>query len=473
MAEDKTEAGGSNAPASDKKRPRKSESADKSKQAATKSREENVESKSPAQDAAAVTVSPAAQPARSGNGIGWGAIVLSVLALGAAAYAWYQTAVNARLAGGEQNNRLQIMEQRLDDVGSSQSGVDSLVEQIRQRVADTQTGVADQVSQLRQLVSNTESALLGQISEVKQQVAGSETQLSGQIQELRAQSDSGRQQLQASLVEAGAALDARNDAFRQEFNTLAANIDALQAELGTSVQGWSMREVEHLLVLANQRAQLGQDARGARTALRLADQRLEQLGDPSLTAVRENLSQEIAALDAVQPIDYAGVTNTLSLLSRTLEDLPMRGVTSISGPTAPTGADAGGDEAAEASSTGDQILSIGKTFLADLGDLVQVEKGGEPVVPPLSPEIRQMIMERGKLILEGAQVAMMRQQPEIFQDRLETAESWIRERYDDGNDQTLRWLEQLAALKDVNPKMEMPDISASLDTLRGLMNTGA
>lgn len=470
MAEDKSEAGGGNAPRGSKKRPRKPASRNDPDRSGSASATSVTDV--PAENPQSAAVAPAAAPARSGSGLGWGAIVLSVLALGAAGYAWYQTAVNARLSGGEQNNRLQIMEQRLTDVGSSQSGVDGLVEQIRQRVADTQTSLADQVSQVKQLVSSTESALLGQISEVKQQVANSESQLGSQIQDLRAQSDSGRQQLQATLAEAGAALDARNDAFRQEFNTLAANIDALQAELGTSVQGWSMREVEHLLVLANQRAQLGEDARGARTALQLADQRLEQLADPALLPVREALSAEIAALDAVQPVDYAGVTHSLTLLSRTLEDLPMRGVTSVSGPSAPAGDDGDGDPDGSASA-GDQLLNIGKTFLADLGDLVQVEKGGEPVVPPLSPEIRQMITERGKLILEGAQVALMRQQPDIFLDRLEAAEGWIHERYDDGNDQTVRWLEQLAALKSVNPKSEMPDISASLDALRGLMSPGA
>ena len=43
--------------------------------------------------------------------------------------------------------------------------------------------------------------------------------------------------------------------------------------------------------------------------------------------------------------------------------------------------DAGQNGDAEpAQSTGDKVMSIGRTFLADLGSLVQVEKNGKPVV---------------------------------------------------------------------------------------------
>ncbi len=388
------------------------------------------------------------------RGLGWGAVVLALLALGAAGYAWYQTAVNARLSGGEQNNRLQMMEQRVADVNASQADVDSLVDQVRQRLADAETGIAEQVSAVKQLVGATESALLGQISELRQQVADNE-----------ARAESRTQALQQRLDEAAQSLDGRHDGFRQEFDSLTASIEDLHAELGTSVEQWNMREVEHLLVIANQRASLGQDARGARAALQLADQRLEDLGDPAMLPVRESLSREIAALDAVQPVDYAGVTNTLSLLSTTLADLPLRGVTGISGPVAATESNAAAADGADDGG----ILGVGKAFLADIGGLVQVEKDGEPVVPPLSPEIRQMIIERGKLILEGAQVALMRAQPVVYQDRLDAAAQWIHERFVDDDEQVVRWLEQLEGLKSVDPEVEMPDISGSLSALRGVM----
>ncbi len=401
--------------------------------------------------------------------------MLSVLALAAAGYAWYQTAVNARLAGGEQDSRISIIEERLGEVAETQAGVDGLVEQIRQQVTDSQAGIAEQVSQVRQLAGTSESVLLGQISEIKQQQAASESQLIEQVRTLRAEAETGRRQVEANLLESRDRLAARNDEFRREFDALVSSIGELQAEIGTSTERWGLRQAEHLLVVANQRALLGEDAQGARTALELADRQLGRSSDPSLLPVREALSAEIAALEGIRPPDYAGVTHALSALSRTLEDLPMRGITPQAGPSARVQSTAAGGDGQENTETGagERILNIGRTFLADLGDLVQVEKDGEPLVPPLSPEIRQMIVERGKLILEGAQVAMMRQQPDIYLDRLEAAEQWIHERYDDSHDRTLHWLEQLSRLKSANPKTDIPDISTSLGILRDLMSGGA
>lgn len=395
-----------------------------------------------------------------GNGPVWGAVALSVIALAAAGYTWYQTAVNARLAGGEQDSRIGVVEERLDKVADTQAGVDGLVEQIRQ---------------VRQLAGASESALLGQISEIKQQQATSEGRLIEQIRTLRTEAETGRRGMEATLMESRDQLAARNDEFRQEFDALVSSIGELQAEIGTSTERWSLRQAEHLLVVANQRVLLGQDVQGARAALELADRQLGRSPDPSLLPVREALSAEIEALEGVRPPDYAGVTHTLSVLSRTLEDLPMRGITSQAGPAArmqSAAADGDVQENAEAG-TGERILDIGRTFLADLSDLVQVEKDGELLVPPLSPEIRQMIVERGKLILEGAQVAMMRQEHGIYLDRLEAAEQWIRERYDDSHDRTVHWLEQLSRLKSADPKPDIPDISTSLGILRDLMNPGA
>ncbi len=94
----------------------------------------------------------------------WIALVCSLFALAASGYAWYQTAVNARITGGEQGSRLGVMEQKLVDYKDIQSGATGQIDQIKQRVADSETIVADQVSQVKQLVSSTESGLGSQIS---------------------------------------------------------------------------------------------------------------------------------------------------------------------------------------------------------------------------------------------------------------------------------------------------------------------
>ena len=410
--------------------------------------------------------------ARTGSGLGWSALALGVLALAAAGYAWYQGTVNARLIIDEQDNRVGVLEQRLEEVADAQAGVDGLVEQVHQQLADHRAEVADQVAQLRLLADGSGSALQGEVSEISQQQIAAEGRLSEQIRAVRAEAEAGRTQVETGLAETAAGLTARQDGLRREFDALATSVEALHRGISGGVERWNLRQAEQLLLIANQRALLGGDAQGALAALELADQQLYRLADPSLLPVREALSAEIAALEGTEPPDLAGIIHALSVLANTLEELPMHDVTPQAGPSAPEQSDTPVEDENQAAetSTGDRILDIGRAFLADLGDLVQVEKDGEPLVPSLSPDFRRIIVERGKLLLEGAQVAVMRQEPGIYLERLEAAEQWVRERHDDSKDRTLHWLGKLSELKDINPKTEIPDISASLDLLRDLMS---
>ena len=408
-------------------------------------------------------------PASSGKGLGILALLISLIALAGAGYAWYQTAVDARIAGGEQSSRLNMIEQQFGSLQGSQSGVDEQINQIRQRVADTETGVSEQVSQVKQLVSSTESALVNQISEVKQQIIKSEGAVGAQIREIRTDVDSQQQNITTQLEASQAGLKEQSSTFRTEFDNLSGSIQSLKAELGSSVDQWSLREVEHLLVLANQRLQLAHDAPMARQALKIAETNLQSLNNPALLPTRKALSEEIAALDGIKSADLGSVTNTLSLLSSTLENLPLLGASQVNAPTKATSGDSEQGQNAGESDTGsavDKIAGFGKSFLTDLGGLIQVEEGGKPIAPSISPEIARLTVLRGRMMLESAQVALVRQQNEVFLDRINAAEAWVGEKFDTSNDQTSGWLEELGTLKSVEAKTEFPDISASLSALR-------
>ena len=430
-----------------------------------------------ARDAGGATTNIASAPASPGqssgsvSGVVWIALVCSLFALAASGYAWYQTAVNARITGGEQGSRLGVMEQKLVDYKDIQSGATGQIDQIKQRVADSETIVADQVSQVKQLVSSTESGLGSQISELKQLIAKSETMVGEQIRTIFDGVAQQQKQVQGRLDESGQELKAQAQAFRDEFDNLANSIGELKNELGTSVEGWSMREIEHLLVIANQRVQLGQDINAARVALKIADGRLQDIDNPALLGTRQAISTEIAALDAIKPVDFGGISNTLTLLSNTIGNLPLIGVGEAAGPVRPAPGEVGSDAAAQSQSTGEMIADVGRNFFADLGSLVQVEKGGKPVAPNITAEIKLMILAKGRLMLEGAQIALLRQEPEVFLDRLTATEAWVSEKFDTGNDQTIQWLEQLASLKPVSPQVEYPDISGSLNALRSVIGS--
>ena len=397
--------------------------------------------------APAVAASPglAVGQQNSGKGLGVLAILMSLLALAAAAYAWYQTAVSARLAGGEQGYKLEAMAEKVSNFEDNQSGLND-------QIAGLETRVTQEFSQIKQLVSTSESGVIAQISDAKQLITQSESTAAEQIRTIRGD------------------VEAKIRDFRDEFTQLSGSLTDLKTEASVGVEGWTLREVEHLMLIANQQLELLQDVQGASQALLLAEQRLSRLKNPALLKVRQALSAEIAALGGVEGADVVEVSNALTILANTLDTLPILGADEVSGPAPVEGAEKA-SEGSEAGSTGEKIADIGRSFFADLGALVQVERGGKPVSFDITPELKQMILTKRKLVLEAAQVALMRQQTEIFSDRLNAAEAWVNEKFDVGNQGTIRWLEQLASLKQATPQVDYPDISTSLTALRNVLKT--
>lgn len=360
---------------------------------------------------------PAGAPS-SGKGLSIAALLFSLVALVGAGYAWYQTAVNARLAGGEQGSRISALEKRFQLNDNSQSGV------------------AEQLGELRQLVGSTESGLNAQISDLRTAASQQQQQVASEV--------------------AGV---------REDFTNLSSSIGDMKNELRNGVEQWGQREVEHLLTIANQRLQLAGDPEGALTALRLADERLQDLGDPTLLNVRQALGSEIAALSDISAPDIASATAEITLLSQSLGNLPLKGETRV--PDAVESESAGNSTTTpEAGSAAGQIVSIGRSFFSDLGSLVQVEKDGEPVAPTITPEVGRLVVALGRLTLEGAQVALIRSQPAVFHDRLDAASAWVSENFQGESDLTRKWLGQLDELKGFSPQTSYPDISGSLKAMR-------
>ena len=261
------------------------------------------------------------------------------------------------------------------------------------------------------------------------------------------------------------AATAHREKILRDVQVLSDAVAALRAEFGRSVDRWSLEEVERLMVIANQRLQLAADTELAGSALKLADSRLRQLADadPALGPVRKMLADEIASLDNVAAVDVAGTLNALSALSRSVDDLPLAG--DVKG----IGVDSAAEEESSSADPADDDSSLwaaGKNFLADLGALVQVERDGKSPAPIFSTELRLMIFEKTKLILESCQLAFLRERGDVYGARMEAAKNWVTANFDTESAAVDAWLERWAVLAAVSPEAELPDISASLRALR-------
>ena len=270
------------------------------------------------------------------------------------------------------------------------------------------------------------------------------------------------------------AATAHREKILSDVQVLSDAVAALRAEFGRSVDRWSLEEVERLMVIANQRLQLAADTKLAGNALKLADSRLRKLvdADPALGPVRKMLADEIASLDNVAVVDVAGTLNALSALSRSVDDLPLAGDVKGTGADSAAAEDEAEDESSSADPADDDssLWAAGKNFLADLGALVQVERDDKSLAPILSVELRLMVFEKTKLILESCQLAFLREQGrergDVYASRMEAAKNWVTENFDTESAAVDAWLERWAVLAAASPEAELPDISASLRALR-------
>lgn len=89
---------------------------------------------------------------------------------------------------------------------------------------------------------------------------------------------------------------------------------------GRDQSGWQLAEVEYLLRIARHRLLIENDFRGAAQTLKAADEKLTEIADPGLLAVRLAISDERAVLQARKRPDLVAIVLSLS---RIVKQIPL------------------------------------------------------------------------------------------------------------------------------------------------------
>ena len=220
---------------------------------------------------------PAVAPKKRGNGVAWLALLLSVIALAAYGYTFYE-----------------------DWRSAADSSVDDAV-----------AGVESQLTATRRSLSELESRVGGI------DAAGGGT--AAEIEALRRELDE-RVRLLSSLP--------------GRMTTLESSMASLAGVSTSARNTWLLAEAEYYLQIANAQLQLANNPTLASMALSMADERVVQIADPALTDVRRAIADESAALDIMEKPDIAGATLTLASLARVVESLPLARAASADDPEA-------------------------------------------------------------------------------------------------------------------------------------------
>jgi len=274
-----------------------------------------------------------------------------------------------------------------------------------------------------------------------------------QLQQIDGQ---GRQQ-QQQRVESETRFNRQIDTLQQRQQGLH---DALGEMLRTSRhlrQDWLLAEAEYLVDLAGQRLNLAQDVGTALAALQAADERLQDVGDPALIAVRKVLAQDVIALKAVDQPDITGLSLKLSALVIEVDSLRL--LTPAPDPEAE-------DDTPRAGEKIDNWRQLPGAIWRDIRGLVTIRDHQGPIKPLLAPEQHFFLTQNLKLQLEQARLALLNHQRQVYQERLGTATQWINTWFDAEDHRSQQVLQQLQAIGEINIQPPLPSLTRSFQAFK-------
>jgi len=251
----------------------------------------------------------------------------------------------------------------------------------------------------------------------------------------------------ASVDQAIATLGQEVAAAAKRQQELMAALEAAREQGQKELDSWKLAEAEYLLKIATRRLSLEHDVRGATAALEAADENLADTNDPRWLPVRKSIAEMVEKLGALPKPDIEGGALKLAALEKKVDELPLpqpeRHLKS-------TALDTSELKQAE------NLESWGQKAWNAVSKLVVIRRGERPATNALLPPDQAVFLRQNlHLKLEGARYALLRNDPKLYKENLQTAREWIEAHFDTGAEATRAMLESLEKLQ----KMEFPHIT--------------
>lgn len=352
----------------------------------------------------------------------WIVVVLMLLGWGATAFGGYWVYLQQ-----------QASVQNTDDL-TIQLG--SVKAQVQQTLAQSQNEATRELTQFKQGV-NTE------LKAIEREAMGDLQQLAGQVKEHEARLN-GQQTRLAGLTT-------------------------------TSREDWLLAEAEYLLKLANQRVLLERTPHNVVALLSRADEIVERvsagLGDRELFAIRKILAEETTALKMVEPVDTQGIYLKLGAIANTINSLATLPAEQERFSALPAKTSAP-EPLVQVSSTQTEVSeTFLEEFKREMGNFFLFVRSAfswysedELANPIVSQQRLQLMQLNTRLLIEQAQIALLKEEPVTYSESLKSA-SELASQYYFASPARQALVSELQALAQKNIAPELPDISKSLKLL--------
>ena len=229
-------------------------------------------------------------------------------------------------------------------------------------------------------------------------------------------------------------------------------------ELGSTTRSdWLLAEAEYLARLAKQRLQTERNTKSPLALLESVDAILQQIDEPNLIEVRGAVAADITALRLVSDIDKQGVYVELNALAASIKKLEVME------------ADKPLELAKEATQQNTpQDVGVLDKFLADFSGLIRVRERQSPIEPILERAEEQTVRQNLQMMLEQAQLALLREEQVIYQQSLVKAQEYL-QRFFKVTASAEGISQRLQRLADTNIIQQLPSIHSSLEAVQNLL----
>lgn len=255
-------------------------------------------------------------------------------------------------------------------------------------------------------------------------------------------------------------IQGQNQAWQTELTKLQQQQQQLSQQTATTQQhiaalsgrrpaDWLVAEADHLVKMAGRKVWLEHDINTAIMLLQTADSRLQDLADPSLLPLRQLLATDIAGLQQLNPVSLSSVALSLSALVQQVDNLAVDTIP-LPAPAEPKA------DLQLSASTADWRQNLAKTWQRIAGYFVTVTKRNAPVRPYLSAQQQWLAKEQLKQALMQGQMAVMREQADLYQQSLQLALSQLIAQFDLTQPSVKQFIDSVQRLLDTNIQRSYP-----------------
>jgi uroporphyrin-3 C-methyltransferase len=199
-----------------------------------------------------------------------------------------------------------------------------------------------------------------------------------------------------------------------------------------------------------------------------ADQLVAQVssgtGDAELFAIRKAIGRDITALKLISTVDRDGIYLKLQALGDMVEQLPRIPNHTFVNTSEDNMDDSGVKENPESTSILSRVWYELKAMTGALDQYIKIEDATAPVKPLVDQHFTQVASLNVRLLLEQAQIALLKESPVIYNNSLKKARELIVDYYIPSS-QSAEFQKSIAELAIIDVAPKLPDISHSLRLL--------